>query len=218
MDKLKAKGIDRTTPEEFLCFSIAWDWMYRGVTVEGINRETAAILECSILNRLHNRQSLAIPELAILRMASSLSPLESYQPIEVSRLFERETGSNAYPPTKCILRGILPSLRYVVQQQVATLEKAKDANHQEGAFLSIEEIPNSWQNPQEFPLDPYGNSDFFCKLCSKELSNVYMHCDGCEKLLQKDFNICVDCHREERHKTFVKVRLGNLLLTCRFVF
>jgi hypothetical protein len=32
------------TPEEFLCFSIAWDWMYQGVTVEGINRETAAIL------------------------------------------------------------------------------------------------------------------------------------------------------------------------------
>ena len=73
LDNLKAEGIDRTTPEEFLCFSIAWDWMYRGVTVEGINRETAAILECSILNRLHNRQSLAIPELAILRMASSLS-------------------------------------------------------------------------------------------------------------------------------------------------
>jgi hypothetical protein len=175
-------------------------------------------LECSILNRLHNRESLAIPELAILRMANSLTPLESYQPVAVSRVFEGEAVHNTDLHTKSILRRILPSLRYIVQQQVDALEMAKDANHLEGTSLSIEETPNSWQNPQTFSLGAYGNSDFFCKLCSKELSNVYMPCDGCENLIQKDFNICVDCHREERYKIFVQVRLRHLLPTCRFPF
>lgn len=51
-------------------------------------------------------------------------------------------------------------------------------------------------------VDPYGAIDFMCKFCSDELSNVYMHCDGCEKLLQKDFNICPSCYENERYKNF----------------
>jgi len=58
---------------------------------------------------------------------------------------------------------------------------------------------------QLFSLDPYGNSDFFCKLCGKELSNVYMHCDGCEVLLNRDFNICVDCHEEGLYKRTIQM-------------
>ena len=46
----------------------------------------------------------------------------------------------------------------------------------------------------------YGAGDFFCKFCSEELSNVYMHCDGCEKLLDKDFNICSTCHQAGAYK------------------
>lgn len=36
-----------------------------------------------------------------------------------------------------------------------------------------------------------------------------MHCDGCEKLLNKDFNICSSCHREERYKVKVLMHPFN---------
>ena len=43
----------------------------------------------------------------------------------------------------------------------------------------------------------YGDCGFVCKLCKEELSNVYMHCDGCEKLLNKDFNICQEFQKTQ---------------------
>ena len=58
-------------------------------------------------------------------------------------------------------------------------------------------------------LSRQGASDFFCKFCSEELSNVYMHCDGCEKLLNKDFNICSNCHQEGRYKVKVLMHPFN---------
>jgi predicted amidophosphoribosyltransferase len=45
-------------------------------------------------------------------------------------------------------------------------------------------------------VDPFGN-DFFCVSCHQELGNAYMHCNGCEDLLQKDYNICITCHSDD---------------------
>lgn len=47
------------------CFSVAWDWMFKGVTDEGINREVSSILECARLNQKQHVQSLAIPEVSL---------------------------------------------------------------------------------------------------------------------------------------------------------
>lgn len=58
-------------------------------------------------------------------------------------------------------------------------------------------------------LPSYGAGDFFCMFCSEELSNVYMHCDGCEKLLSKDFNICSGCHAEGRYQVFHQMHPFN---------
>lgn len=60
--------------------------------------------------------------------------------------------------------------------------------------LSIRGEPDTCENPDLSHCNPYGN-DYFCKLCDKELSNVYLHCNGCERLLDKDFNICVVCYQ-----------------------
>ena len=38
---------------DFFCLSVAWDWMYKGVSSEGINREVSSILECARLNQKH---------------------------------------------------------------------------------------------------------------------------------------------------------------------
>lgn len=36
-----------------------------------------------------------------------------------------------------------------------------------------------------------------------------MHCDGCEVLLSKDFNICVDCHAEGRYQQVIQMHPLN---------
>lgn len=58
-------------------------------------------------------------------------------------------------------------------------------------------------------MDPYGSGDFICKFCLEELSNVFMHCDGCERLLNKDFNICTSCHSNEMYKANIKMHPFN---------
>jgi hypothetical protein len=50
---------------------------------------------------------------------------------------------------------------------------------------------------------------FFCKVCCTELSNHYMHCLGCENILQKDFNICSNCHKLGCYKSFFQMHQTN---------
>ena len=199
--------------KEQICLSIAWDWMFKGVTSDGINRELSGILECVRLNREHNLQSLAIPETALLFLAkeniakfnaASKSEAASLTLIQ-GRSFPAES-SRSEPEPLTILRGILPSLKYVIRRHSAAVNTSnnwlsrKDDKQYKWAKVTVDSKPNTWQDPGTFSLDPYGAGDFFCKFCMEELSNIYMHCDGCEKLLNKDFNICSNCHMEGKYK------------------
>lgn len=38
---------------------------------------------------------------------------------------------------------------------------------------------------------------------------MYMHCFGCEKLLNKDFNLCATCHMDGKYKVFHKMHPFN---------
>ncbi|KAK1736014.1 hypothetical protein QTG54_013150 [Skeletonema marinoi] len=197
---------------EQLCFSIAWDWMFKGVTSEGINRELSSILECVHLNRAHNLQSLAIPETALLFLAkenvakyNTASKNDSASLIQ-GRSLSAESTSGLEPDPMTVLRGILTSLQYVVHRHNSAVSMSKERGWEKGdkqnkwAKISVDAKPNTWQDPGTFSLDPYGSGDFFCKFCMEELSNIYMHCDGCEKLLNKDFNICSNCHKEGKYR------------------
>ena len=209
---------------EQLCFSIAWDWMFKGVTSEGINREVSSVLECSRLNREHSLQSLAIPETALLFLAkenvakynttSNSKSLIQCRPTSVSVVESHSHGSEPDPMT--VLSGILPSLQYVVQRHNSAVQmssgwaqKRKTGDYK-WAKVSIDAKPNTWQNPGTFSLDPYGAGDFFCKFCMEELSNIYMHCDGCEKLLSQDFNICSSCHEQGKYKIYYQMHPCSL--------
>ena len=200
--------------EEKLCVSVAWDWMYRGVTPEGINREVSTVLEASTLTRRNGVTSLAIPELSLLQMAKAIparSPA-SERGISFLGALEKRKGKSAsiYDSAKEeICRGIYPALCVVVGQHVRALNVKESNSTQKGKRLSIAKIPDTQENPQTCPLDPYGNSDFQCKLCRKELSNVYFHCDGCENLLSKDFNICRGCHLQEKFRIKVQMHPSN---------
>ena len=55
--------------KDVVCMSVAWDWMYRGKTYEGIKEEVVQTLDSVRLARDHNMQSLAIPQLSIIETA-----------------------------------------------------------------------------------------------------------------------------------------------------
>lgn len=197
-----------------LCVSVAFDWMFMGTTSDGINREVAACLECASLNRDKGVKCLAIPETAVLCQARTLR-LPSRTSTEEAPFVDAERCSSRVkrhrPNPSDICRGILPSLRYVLGKSV---DAVRDANCKQSSlksrdFARCEKVtvaprPDTYENPDEFTLDPDG-SDYFCRLCHRELSNVYMHCEGCEELLQRDYNICVDCHAEQRYASFCQM-------------
>ena len=199
-------------PSKLLCVSIAWDWMFKGVTSEGINREVSSILECARLNQYHKQQSLAIPEAALLflakeNIAKHVQQIKGqasnsfFQPPVKQRISHNE--SDCVPDAKTVLRGILPGLTYVAHKHASAAKSSENWKPASGSHerVKINWKPNARENPDLFALDPYGSSDFFCRICMEELSNVYMHCDGCENLLVKDFNICVTCHSEGGYKS-----------------
>ena len=186
-----------------LCVSVAWDWTYRGFTSEGINREVSSMMECAALNRERGAQSLAIPETSLLFTAKFFFARanEAFKVTNVDFMLPWNGYQNAsslrfLPPLSLepvsVLRGILPSLSHLVARHKAAVENAKQsaAGGENHLRFSPPLYPDCWENPRQFSIDPYGN-DFFCRLCQEELANVYMHCYGCEEILNKDFNICI---------------------------
>jgi hypothetical protein len=161
--------------------------MFLGVSSQGINREVVSILECAELNRRHGQESLAIPELCLLQMARKLPPPSSSASLEGTRgdvqIFpdSSRVAQHFVPSHEAVCEGFLPGLRYVVRQHRQTIEKAKKLGRQgyvasaHADRIKIERKPNSWENPNQFAVDPYGSGDFFCKLCHRELSNAYLH-------------------------------------------
>ena len=98
---------------EEICISVAWDWMYRGVTETGIRREISATMSCAVLNRNNKVVSLGIPGAALLHMARSVCD-------------ETGTGTKPYRPIPGVIcRGILPGLCDVVEEHRGEITCAK---------------------------------------------------------------------------------------------
>jgi hypothetical protein len=170
--------------------------MFMGVTAEGMNREVASTLECTLLCRENRCKSLAIPETAILKLASLIPPEIDPQHSPEEYIHEKTAfmDDEFRPSWKDIARGILPSLKHVVNKELNTANSKSTRNFRSNR----KEIhPDSTFDSSRAPIDPFGN-DYFCKLCDHELSNTYYHCDGCETLLSKDFNICSLCFEERK--------------------
>ena len=216
--------VGRDKPE-ILCISVAWDWMYRGITIDGINRELVSCLECAALNRRYGVQSLAIPEVSVLQMAKTLAPKPDEKTANAGAYRESLIGytNNSddfpdrgfMPSPSVICKGMFGALQYIVKQHIYAMNQTKKKREDEKKKsnerhrISVAAKPDAWENPLSFSLDPYGNEGYFCKLCHKELSNVYLHCDGCELLLSKDFNICLECHQEQRYKATIQMHPLN---------
>lgn len=177
-----------------------------------------------------NKICLGTPELCVLQAARALLPKINKPKQELTKmtslfhdetsLFHDEAGStNCYfPPKKVIAEGILAPLKGIVAEQLEIFQGLHEIellkkNQRLPTSSTLQrwqtlfgqlvqaERPNIQEEPKEFNLDPYGNEGYNCKLCGMELSNIYFHCDGCEQLLSKDFNICASCHMNGRHMT-----------------
>eukprot|EP00980_Cylindrotheca_fusiformis_P021651 scaffold8505_cov130-Cylindrotheca_fusiformis.AAC.17 len=203
---------------EQLCISLAWDWMYRGKSAAGINREICTALEAATLNRKMRRLSLGIPEFSLFQMARIFPPLQTSVSTELNKLIRcdrsAQQASTSADTSDAIIvcQGILPSLRHVIENEAQAFNDAEEKasnSRQRGERVTIAKRPNRHENTQFFPMDPYSCDGFACKLCSKELSNVYYHCDGCENLLSKDFNICQDCHKEKLFMRMLQMHPDN---------
>lgn len=203
---LRQQLVGSIVNSEQLCFSIAWDWVFKGVTNEGINAEISSCLECSSLNRDQQVQSLASPETALLFLAKeNIAKHKSASTHDSKSLIHcRPTpvlNMHGFGPSPItVLSAIHGPLKGLVQRHEEAMEYGRRQANGEHANLSIEGTPNTWQDLNEFSVDPYGADGFICKICNGELSNIYMHCDGCEKLLSRDFNICSDCHQERHYE------------------
>ena len=205
--KLKQENLDL---QKHVFYSLAWDWSFLGVTPDGINREMTATLEFALFNRnpLKPKQSLAIPKLCLLsRCKSAVAALQSDETtFGINTLAKAGTREHNLG----MIKGLLPALEFVVWQEYNALQSLKTVTRHEDDIVQSSEKPHSWENPVIFPLDPYGNADYYCKICFQELSNTYLHCDGCEELLQKDFNICSGCHSESHQCQFYVMNDKNI--------
>lgn len=189
------------------CWSIAWDWQFAGVHPEGIYRESVAILESSLLvNKRDGILCLAIPKASLLAMAQQVLPtMPSFGMSSISSSITGGggIGSNVRPSVVenvNIARGILPALRFLVKSNAQVIENVRASGGARGkrerGRVCIAPTIDCDLDPTNQPVDPDG-SDYFCKICSSELENLYFHCDGCEDLLNKDFNICARCHENK---------------------
>jgi hypothetical protein len=175
---------------ERMCISLAWDWIYRGVSPGGINREVCTVLEGSLLNKKHTVKALAISELCLLQMGN----------------FIPETTKE--PELTAICTGILAGLRFVVSSHVAELAEAQETA-KKCKYVTLLPSPDTRDDPASSPVDPYGNADYICKICGRELSNLYYHCQGCEHLLNRDLNLCHECFMEKKHLEFIQMHSSS---------
>jgi hypothetical protein len=199
---------DDSIVNEVVCVSIAWDWQFLGYTSKGIEEEMSVSLETAQINSTKGLQSLGIAEVCLIYLAKHyLSQYEAvinnveqtsfiFDPVENSAEFESDTQLKR-TRALTVLKGILPSLSKMVQSHDNILRQLDKSGNQ----YSIRKQPIANEDRESVPIDPFGN-DYYCKVCQIELSNMYMHCNACEDILSKDYNICVGCFIKGRHMGF----------------
>ena len=166
--------------------SIAWDTMALGWTSEGIHRQVSTMMEEAALCQMRYIEPLAIPHIGVIKACESL--------VSTFSLGLKEEEANQVK-----VRGLLPSLRVIVDNDIREIEKVKRLPH-----VSIEERPDSENNKTLRKIDPDGSEGFSCMSCKRCLYNMYMHCNGCE-IQRRDFNLCVDCYSAGRHKQYLEM-------------
>lgn len=180
-----------------------------GITAPGINREVAMAIECA--NRLKDdnpteretqrEKPLGLPRLAVLNCANSI-PRRDNSAIQDRKqgLLTGDDNNTFYPKWKNIARGIVGALRYLISEE-------EGASTDEAVTVISENTDKTNNALGDYgSTDPFGN-DYYCLLCQCELPNLYYSCNGCEKELDKEYKICVECLKK---RSYIENRVMGL--------
>ena len=148
--------------------------------------------------------------MAVLNRATSIPSKKREQDNKILRERKKEQLSGDddtvfYPSWKNIARGLLPSLRHVLGEEIAP---------ERDTVTKTASTDCSLRHMGDYgAMEPHGN-DYYCVVCQCEMPNLYYSCNGCEKLLDKDYKICARCLGNER---FNESRVMGLDKTCKDV-
>ena len=174
-----------------LCFFFAIR-LYLGYSKEGISDLLANSWECAEICRELKLSSLAPMETAILKLAATIPHKEQGSLLE-TMLFP----NICRPVTATQARGIVPYLDRIHKRDQELGYNVYKAATPDYDFR--------WDN-ETGKVDAFANTDFQCKICLQELSNSYLHCQGCLDIDKYDYNICLSCYKEGR---FFKEHVGR---------
>ena len=183
-----------------------------GLSPEGINREVASTIEWANLCKYTPGRTLAIPETVVYNLASRL-PVNKFFAGESSLLGTPPEAGREYvvPSWVDIAKGILPSLRYIVDKEIeyGILDPRKGKGKR-----GLPKIANTTLLPDShvdvrvaYSVDAHDKNSYYCEACDGELSNLYFGCDGCSHLLNREFNLCSVCYNSEEYKRNVPMRM-----------
>lgn len=161
--------------------------MFLGLSATGINREVAFTVESANQCAQNKVRCVAIPRAAVMKMADQIA--ESGV-LDDEGEKDREDDFEYKPSSRTIARGILPTLRHILREEQGGV--MDDVTKDVEPDCDINTLGTKGA------IDPNG-SDFFCIICHAELCNLYYRCEGCEKLLDKDYFICFRCYHTNKH-------------------
>ena len=174
-----------------------------GLSPDGINREVSSILEWANICKYERANPLAIPEVAVYKMAT-LIPLDETERVDGDDKLEKGTVK---PSWTSMARGLLPSLRYLVNRDISNGRNDATNNRSRGTKGKPKTtdgnviVPDCRaDNRGEYVVDAYDKTSYYCETCDCELSNLYFSCDGCVRLLNREFNLCFDCYHQEEYR------------------
>lgn len=202
----RAALIKEIDPGSFalLAVSIAWDWQFRGVTAEGIHRETTAMLESQYLVDSRRLMSLATTRTALLAMAKNLYPNIPEEMNTEDTLFPLLSSEGGCDNSEEIIaRGIAPVVKHIVQHELdvaGEAKKFKSTSFPAIGRCKVNSASDQQLDPEVNVIDPDGN-EYVCRYCGVELGNLYFHCFGCEQILGRDFNFCGTCFFDEKTRS-----------------
>ena len=147
--------------------------------------------------------------MAVYKIAT-LIPLDATEQVDGDDELDRETIN---PSWTNMARGILPSLRFLVNRDIVNGRNAVTNNRSRGTKGKTESadgnviVPDCRaDNRGEYVVDAYDKTSYYCETCDCELSNLYFSCDGCVRLLNKEFNLCFDCYHQKEYRRDVGKR------------
>ena len=181
-----------------LCISVAFDWAYLGSTKMGIANELHSLWECQEIcsRRKPPLETLACPKTAIILLASKIPKIVTGE--------HNPSSAVGLPNTKLIdwitvCEGIYEYLKKVIEQEVEQ-QNPPSVNETISSIGSLTR-PDTWLPDlgTVTEIDPYGNGNYNCILCWRELCNTYYSCVGCWNNNSVEYNICASCHLDEKY-------------------